>query len=402
MPNQQVDNFIMVLRAACGNGKMPLQSPDWDQLADWARTQSLTALFYTGAEQYEEFLKWDAVKRQKMQMETISIVATQAQRTRRFLEVYQKLLQAGLKPLVLKGIICRNLYGDLADYRPSCDEDLYVVSGELQAYRKILECNGFRLGSDGNAWQAVDQIVEVTFVDQMGTGLHLELHPFLFGHQRPDLQVIEQHFSGVLSRSIKVTVCGIELYTLNPTDHYLYVFFHLYKHFVVSGIGIRQMIDIMQMQRMLGREMDGQYIKVALRQTRTSQLYSDIMVIGNRLGFEFLTNLPCKAPEILLSDCLDAGVYGLNSDERIYSSHVTVAAMRGSGEQNYISMLFPPLQHMLGGWPYLAKKPWLLPLAWVQRLHRFFFRQRKGGAVKRAIQSGKDRAMILHMYGLIA
>lgn len=401
MPNQQADNFIAILRTACGNGRKSLQNPDWDQLADWAHTQSLTALFYTGASLYEEFLDWDSAKRKKMQMETISAVAIQAQRTQRFLEVYQKILEAGLQPLVLKGIVCRSLYGDLAEYRPSCDEDLYIEPEELPRCRDVLEANGFQMESEEAAWKASDRITEITFADHTGAGLHLEVHPALFGRQRSDLQEIEQYFSSSVSRKIKVTIHGVGLYTLAPTEHYLYVFFHLYKHFVMAGIGIRQMIDMMQMQQAWRHELDWNWIQTVLQQTKTLQLYSDIMAIGSRLGFAAPIGLPSKVPEVLLSDCLDGGIYGVNSDERIYSSHVTVAAMRGAGEKNYISMVFPPLQHMLSGWPYLVKKPWLLPVAWIQRLHRFLFVQKKSGVIKKAIQSGKGRTSLLQTYGLI-
>lgn len=401
MPNQQADNFIAILRTACGNGQKPLQDPDWDQLAGWAHTQSLTALFYTGAARYEEFSHWDSEKRKKMQGETIATVAMQAQRTQRFLEVYQKLLAAGLKPLVLKGIVCRSLYGDLAEYRPSCDEDLYVEPEELPRCRDVLEVNGFQMESEEVAWKASGRLTEITFADYAGAGLHLEVHPALFGRQRSDLQEIERYFSSSLSRKIKVTICGVGLYTLAPTEHYLYVFFHLYKHFVMAGIGIRQMIDMMQMQQAWRHELDWRRIETVLRQTKTLQLYSDILAIGSRLGFAAPISFPSKVPEILLSDCLEGGIYGVSSDERIYSSHVTVTAMRGAGEKNYISMIFPPWQHMLSGWPYLANKPWLLPVAWVQRLYRFLFVQKKSDVIKKAIQAGRGRTSLLQAYGLI-
>ena len=58
MHTLQAENFIVILRAAMGHGKRPLTAPDWELLTQWARLQSLPALFYAGASQYEEFQQW--------------------------------------------------------------------------------------------------------------------------------------------------------------------------------------------------------------------------------------------------------------------------------------------------------------------------------------------------------
>ena len=48
--------------------------------------------------------------------EVIRQVMIQSRRTEEFLMLYKKLLEEGLTPLVVKGIICRNMYRE-ADYR---------------------------------------------------------------------------------------------------------------------------------------------------------------------------------------------------------------------------------------------------------------------------------------------
>ena len=147
MPVLQADNFIAILRTACGNGQTPLHSPDWETLARMAQIHSLNALFYTGAVQYREFEACPAALRAKWQADTIAVVARQAQRTELFLQLYAALTAAGLRPLVLKGIVCRQLYGGLADYRPSCDEDLYIPPGQVARCREVLARNGWQLTS---------------------------------------------------------------------------------------------------------------------------------------------------------------------------------------------------------------------------------------------------------------
>ena len=93
MPVLQADNFIAILRTACGNGQTPLHSPDWETLARMAQIHSLNALFYTGAVQYREFEACPAALRAKWQADTIAVVARQAQRTELFLQLYPKCCQ---------------------------------------------------------------------------------------------------------------------------------------------------------------------------------------------------------------------------------------------------------------------------------------------------------------------
>ena len=137
MSSQQAENFIAILRTACGNGQKKLCNPNWDELIKTARSQMLTALFYTGAIQYNEFATCPAEQREMLQRQTIAVVGQQARRTQLFLQLYRSLLDAGLKPLVLKGIVCRSLYGDLADYRPSVDEDFYIPPDQVDVMAQV-------------------------------------------------------------------------------------------------------------------------------------------------------------------------------------------------------------------------------------------------------------------------
>ena len=50
-------------------------------------------------------------------------VMIQSRKTEEFLQLYTKLTAEGLTPIVVKGIVCRNLYRE-PDYRCSADEDV--------------------------------------------------------------------------------------------------------------------------------------------------------------------------------------------------------------------------------------------------------------------------------------
>ena len=175
MRANQIVNFFSILETVCCNDIQPLSQPDWQTLVQGARAQSLTSLFYVGACHYDEFASWDAVECQKLQLETIAGVAAQAQRTQRFLALYQELIAADLRPIVLKGILCRNLYGELADYRPSCDEDLYISSEHMAKADEVLRQNGWRMTSHPESLDYPETLQVISYEDATGI-LPLEIH----------------------------------------------------------------------------------------------------------------------------------------------------------------------------------------------------------------------------------
>ena len=239
MDRTQANNFIGILRTALGNGQVPLEHPDWDKLAEWADLQSLTALFYTGACQFQEFAQWDGTKRQKLQREAIAGVVAQSTRTELFLDVYRSLLEKGQKPLVLKGVVVRQLYGELSDYRPSCDEDLYVRPEEAIPCRRELENLGFRITVPEDERKLSDPFQEVS-LDHSSGMLHVELHPNFFERTREDLRLSNRYYQKAHDTAVPIHTGGTTLWTLDETHHFLYLFLHLAKHFKGAGVVLKQ------------------------------------------------------------------------------------------------------------------------------------------------------------------
>ena len=61
----------------------------------------------------------------------------QAMQTNQFLRLYEHLRNAGVTPLVVKGIVCRSLYPN-SDYRISSDEDLLIPSEQFEVCHKAM------------------------------------------------------------------------------------------------------------------------------------------------------------------------------------------------------------------------------------------------------------------------
>lgn len=105
------------------------------EVLNMAREQSMLPIvcdFIAGTNSYERFQKEIApYKRQ-----TILLMISQTQRTSFFFEIYKKLLQNEIKPVVVKGIVLRNLYPK-PDCRYSNDEDLLINKEDFMKCHEI-------------------------------------------------------------------------------------------------------------------------------------------------------------------------------------------------------------------------------------------------------------------------
>lgn len=400
MDRTQANNFIGILRTALGNGQVPLEHPDWDKLAEWADLQSLTALFYTGASQYQEFAQWDGTKRQKLQRETIAGVVAQSTRTELFLDVYRSLLEKGQKPLVLKGVVVRQLYGELSDYRPSCDEDLYVRPEEAILCRRELERLGFQVTIPQDR-RKLDNPEQEVSMDSLDGLLHIELHPHFFEHVREDLRLSDGYYAQAFDQAVPTEVKGFPLWTLDETHHYLYLFFHLAKHFKSAGVGLKQMLDLMAADRAWRDKIDWSLVRGAVSELRCGMLYGDVTALGKQLGFSPKELFPSLRPELLLADSLEGGVYGHSDPSRTYGSIITAAAVNTGEKTSVLKALFPSYDYMVRRWEALRKNPWLLPVGYIKRFYRVLVSRKQGKEALIAIQKGQERTKLLQEYGIL-
>lgn len=400
MKANQIVNFFSILKTVCCNDIQPLSQPDWQTLVQGARAQSLTSLFYVGACHYDEFASWDAVECQKLQLETIAGVAAQAQRTQRFLALYQELIAADLRPIVLKGILCRNLYGELADYRPSCDEDLYISSEHMAKADEVLRQNGWRMTSHPESLDYPETLQVISYEDATGI-LPLEIHPTWSGTGSPQQAMENARFAGANERAITVEIEGVPLLSLNATDHYLYLYLHLVKHFEIAGVGLRQILDLAQFQRAFEDQIDWRQVRRDIQTLSSPGLYADVMALAKRLGFEVNGMFRQVDPDRLLEDCLEGGVFGSARSGQGRGAILSIAARYPSGASRVQRLLFPSVAQLQDGRPWLVGRPWLLPVAWVQRAGRLLFDSKWSRITLGSLEEARQRLKLLRRYGLL-
>lgn len=375
-----------------------------NQLYELASVHKVTAVVYNQICREECVQQSATVMAFKRQ--TIQTVAFQAQREAGFLQVYQKLREQGLHPLVVKGAICRHLYAK-PDYRLSGDEDMLLPKAEFEVCDRILLEAGFRR-------EEVDLQnlpYEIPYVNSQN-GVYIELHFSLFPEESGAYGHLNQEFRHVFDTCICEQIQQTEVWTLEPTMHLFYLICHSFKHFLHSGFGIRQVCDMMMMAEHYRERIEWNYIMERLHALRMDGFWNGLLEIGRTyLGFE-----PQQAgyPESLLvqeTDCynllidlLESGVFGDSTMERKHSSNVTLAAAE-SGKRNVTASLraslFPNKSYMKHNYPWVDKYPFLLPVAWVLRICNYIKTSRKTAGEAGSMEIGMERVELLREYHII-
>ena len=331
-----------------------------------------------------------------------NLTIRQAGRTAEFLLLYDALAGQGLHPVVLKGIVCRSLYPH-PEQRPSVDEDLLIPPEEFSRYHRALLAYGLTLMDPSRPLEHAD---EVSYVDRT-RHLYLELHMSPFPPDSRAYGDCNALFTGVLDRAVAVQIEDVTVRTLAPTDHLLYLICHAYKHFLHSGVGIRQVCDIAMFTRAYGDKVDWGRILAACRSIRIEVFAAAIFRITERhLGFaipEAFAGIAVDETD-LLEDMLSGGVYGTADEDRLHSSTMTLDAVAadkaGRKSGNLLHSVFLPLGSLQGRYPYLRRWPVLLPVAWAQRVLGYAAKRKKVDP-SRTVRIGRDRIQLLRQYHII-
>lgn len=380
---------------------------EWIELLSLTQAHNVLPLVFEKAIEIENFVDTPIVSR--YMTDVMSVVAGQARRTEAFLTLYKAFLKVDIHPIVMKGLICRQLYGEYCDHRPSGDEDILILKSEYEQVQQILQENGYRSEYHDITDAQLDDLQEVTFYSGQ-TGLSIEVHLNPIGHEDGWRRQLNDCFRDVFQNCREEVIDGVPVMTMSHTDHMLFLILHAFKHLTVGGFGIRQVIDILLYAEKYGAECDWKYLYRVLKEIKANSFFIDLIYIGNQyLGFNIdITEKP-NCPEELLKEILDCGIFGNATQVQRTAVHMTSAAMRGKDHQNQsriktlLYAIFPDRANMLSLHPELQEKPWLLPICWIKRWGRFLAHNKANGGnlAAESMKISKRRIELLKKYDIL-
>ena len=390
--------FLHIAKVAISGGDLPIEIVDWPAIFTLANQQKLLPILFEAVRKTpaaEENATLFAVTKQQV----IGQVLNQTVRSAEFADLYRKLRTAGLHPVVVKGQLCGRLY-PLKDHRISADDDLYIPDAEFMACHEQLLANGLTTDTPTDELATAD---EVSYTKK-GSPLYIELHRHLFDSAKDAHDELNHFFTDLTP----VEIDGF--LAMPPHEHLLYLLLHAYKHFVRSGIGARQFCDIGLWARAYHAEIDWQRLHEQCESVHAATFAAAAFrIAGDYLGIEFDLPAPWDGSidaEPLLHDTLCGGVYGSNDYTRLHSSTVTLNAVKASrtGEKSSVlSTVFPKREYLEHRYPYLKKRPYLLPVAWVQRIAHYASEKQTGmdNSASGSIKLAKERIELMKRYDIM-
>ena len=395
-----LDNFLHSDHRVADMSK--LQVNDIIHLLQMGSAHSVFPVIYDQVRKTEAYHNLPDVKQAYYKNNTKRLVIGQTCRTGLFLMLYKELLNLGIPMLVVKGIVCRNMYSN-PDYRQSCDEDILIRREDFHKLDQALEQRGFLREQIDHP----EKEHEITFYNA-AKGLYLEVHLSLFPEESGAYGRLNQEFTDVFDNYVIEKIQGVDIYTLNPTKHMLYLLCHGLKHFLHSGFGIRQLCDMVLFAETYGDRIDWNQVEAGTKRQHMYVFWMNLFDIGEKyLGFSWKKanirkprNLKPDS-DAMLADILDSGVYGKSSEERVHSANITLEAVQSHKKKISIrSSLFPGMEYMKSRYLYLKKHKWMLPIAWMQRILGYM-KNKDRHEVMAAVELGKTRADLLRRYGII-
>lgn len=413
--NQHETLFLEALKASLTNTTInwtePISSETWQSLFALSEAQKVLPLVFNAVSACPAAASMPPEMFASLKARTKSLLLGQIQKTAEFLQFYSQFSAAGIRPLVVKGAVCRELY-PIPELRISADEDLLVSSEEFAKAVNVLQKCGY---STSKKNIDVDNDDEIGFTKVNGAS-YIELHKYLFANDSDAYGSFNQYFSSCFENAVSLEVQGTRIDTLEPSMHLFYLICHAFKHFLHSGFGLRQVCDICMFACAYGKEIDWQSLLTWCREIRADKFAAALFIIGkNYLTFDFeMARYPKQWQEIeideqdMLLELLQSGIYGGSTMSRRHSAKMTLEAASAeksgkSPKTAILRMAFPPAKDLESRYPYLSEKSYLLPIAWFDRL-RTYHKETKNlqdNTVTDAVRIGKQRIELLKKYGMI-
>ena len=380
-------------------------TPDvWQAVFDRAEEQKILPLVFEAV--FPIILESPRELIVKYQRRALGWVRRQIVQTNEFLVMLHDMQAHGLDPIVMKGLVCRELYPQPM-LRYSVDEDLLVDDSQFKAFHHALIDHGLQADDEELDF---DKEYEISYHRPMSP-LYVELHRRMFMSDQEAYGLSSSFFDNVHQRTITIQVQDVKVRSLHPTDHLAFLIFHAYKHFLYSGVGIRQVCDIGLFAEHYADQLDWTQIVRACANAHMGDFPTALFgIAGQYLGIHAAVPQEWRKKVDLLPllhDMLSGGLMGNIDANRIHSSNITLGAVAAKGRHRSLAgifqSLFPSASYIKKMFPYVSRYPFLLPIGWLHRIFNYMVSSKRDERLDAltTLKIGKERVELLRKYGVI-
>ena len=276
-------------------------------------------------------------------------------------ELYKYLNDNKINFLPLKGIVINDYYPD-SYLREFADNDILFDDDKTDVVKEFFVKKDYEIEAFKNSNH--DVYIKKPFYN-------FEMHRALF-YEVEDNKKTVSYYTGILNRApIKE---GHEHYLSNE-DFYIYFTAHSYKHYHVSGCGLRTLLDYYLFLK--NNKLDFDYINEELAKIDLLEFSNSISSLSLKVFDDEPLN---EDEEEMLLYIASSGTYGT-------IEHSVEKGVKEKGKFKYFcSRAFPPMSYYKIAYPRIYKTKVLIPFAC---LHRLLKNLRKGSHELKIISKQK-------------
>lgn len=386
--NQTEQVFLSLLRGyVCGQKLNALPTTDWQALYDLAQSHNVTGLvgrILADLPTDHRPPKALAVAFRQAMGQTLMAYE---KRMAAVQVMEQTLTDAHIPYLTVKGACTAAAYPD-PSLRTSGDTDIVLTPDSQQKAVRTLEQRGFAKKVTH------DDVVMLTL-----RGFEFELHTRLESINDGSRALLANPFAPEVAYNKSKNI-----WVLQPVYAVYYTVLHLLHHIKTGGAGVRMLLDTDLLLRK-----DPSLAPKVLELAARSGLARSFGCIFALCKQWLDTPLPCSVPaldtdtvEKFAAVILGGGVFGHGNGN---TGAVFLARQKAAnGSKTPFTRLvalfrycFPKADYMAYQFPYLIRRPWLLPFAYLHRFCRGLFRNRTHSVAALQAIAGKNQgAALLH------
>lgn len=386
--NQTEQVFLSLLRGyVCGQKLNALPTADWQALYDLAQSHNVTGLVgRIFADLPADHRPPEALAVAFRQAMGQTLMAYE-KRMAAVQVMEQTLTYAHIPYLTVKGACTAAAYPD-PSLRTSGDTDIVLTPDNQQKAVRTLEQRGFAKKVTH------DDVVMLTL-----RGFEFELHTRLESINDGSRALLANPFAPEVAYNKSKNI-----WVLQPVYAVYYTVLHLLHHIKTGGAGVRMLLDTDLLLRK-----DPSLAPKVLELAARSGLARSFGCIFALCKQWLDTPLPCSVPaldtdtvEKFAAVILGGGVFGHGNGN---TGAVFLARQKAAnGSKTPFTRLvalfrycFPKADYMAYQFPYLIRRPWLLPFAYLHRFCRGLFRNRTHSVAALQAIAGKNQgAALLH------
>lgn len=292
-----------------------LSDEQWGEVMKYAKRQTLIGVLFDGMLHLPVDLQPTEDIRMKWFWKVNRIELANRKQNQVLVKITEKLEEKGIKTMVLKGQSYAILYPQPLHRQPG-DIDLFVGKKNLEAVSQWIETWG--MTDSKHSYHSLH-------INAKWQGVSIELHrtAAIFGSFTKQRQFVKWSEQVLEQSTFTFTPMDEkeEVHIPNTVFNALYVFYHLFFHFVHGGVGLRQLCDWACMLHVNHNKINQQELKQRLNcfgLLNAWQVFGYLLV--HHIGlpqeeFPFYKETKKKA-SIILEDIMEQGNFGHSAEKQ--------------------------------------------------------------------------------------